>query len=57
MKQDSIIEEIHEFRRQHAKKFNYDVRSMFDDLKNDEKKVKHKLVSRPPRRLQGATQR
>ena len=51
MKQDPIIEEIHEFRRHHAKAFDLDLRAMFLDLKKEEKKSKHKLVSRHPRQL------
>ena len=51
MRQDPIIEEIHEFRRQHAKQFHFDLPSLVADLRKSECKAKDKLVSRQPRRL------
>jgi hypothetical protein len=30
---DPIIEKIHKFREEYAKRFNYDVKAMFEDLR------------------------
>jgi hypothetical protein len=37
MWQDPIVEEIHQYREAHAKKFNYDLWAMYEDLKIREK--------------------
>ena len=55
MKDDPIIDEIHKFRRHHAKKNNYDLRAMFTDLKDSEKSLRGSIVSREPRRHFKAT--
>ncbi len=33
-----IVDEIYRIREEHAAKFNYDVRAMFEELKNDEER-------------------
>jgi hypothetical protein len=48
MKTDPIVEEIKKFRQEHAKKFNYDFKAIFDDLKKREKNCGHTVVSFPP---------
>lgn len=47
---DSIIEEIHKIRDEHAKKFNYNLTEIFNDLKEQEKKSGKKVVSLPVKR-------
>ena len=50
MWQDPIVEEIRRVREQHAAKFNYDLKAICQDLKEEEKRSNWKLVSLPPRR-------
>jgi len=50
MWQDPIIEQIHKIRQEHARKFNYDLRAIYDDLKQREKKSKQKKASLPIKR-------
>ena len=50
MCQDSIAEEIHRIREEHAKKFNYDLYSICEDIRQKQTKSGRKVVSRPPRR-------
>jgi len=47
MWKDTIIEELHQFREEHAKKFNYDFKAIFDDLKMQERKSTKKIISSP----------
>jgi ATP phosphoribosyltransferase regulatory subunit HisZ len=48
MKNDPIIEEIHEIREQYAEKFAFDLDAMFEDLKRKEQQTKwHKVVREP----------
>lgn len=49
MWKDEIVEEIRNIREEHAKKFNYDLRAMYLDLKEDELKSDLKFVA-PPRK-------
>ena len=49
MKPDPIVEEVRKARQAHAAKFKYDMGAIFADLKQKEKKHRHRLVSRPPR--------
>ena len=55
MWEDPIVEEIHKFREEHAKKFNFDLRAIFLDLKEQEKKGKRQVVSLPIKRRQAGT--
>ena len=41
---------IHKFREEHAKKFNFDLRAIFLDLKEQEKRDKRHTVSLPIKR-------
>lgn len=50
MWEDPIVKEIHKFREEHAKKFNFDLRAIFFDLKEQEKKEKRHVVSLPIKR-------
>ena len=47
MWEDPIVKKIHKFREEHAKKFNFDFRAIFLDLKEQEKKDKRHVVSLP----------
>jgi hypothetical protein len=38
MKKDPILEEIHREREEHARKFNYDLHAIFEDIRNREAK-------------------
>ena len=49
MWEDPIVAEIRRIREEHAARFNYDLRAIFDDLKEQEKKSGRKFVSYPPR--------
>ena len=56
MWQDPIVEEIHRIREEHAKKFNYDLHAICEDIRKKQAQSFRKVVSRPPRRptTQGA---
>ena len=41
---DLIVEEIHRFRAAHAKRFNYDIRAMAEDLRRRQWESGHKIV-------------
>lgn len=42
---DPIVEEIHKIREEYAKKFNFDIDAMFEDLREKQSKSKHRIVS------------
>jgi hypothetical protein len=39
MYKDEIVEEIHQYREEYAKSFNYDLKAIFDDLRK--KQIAH----------------
>jgi hypothetical protein len=49
MMKDPIVEEVRKERESHAAKFNYDIRAIYEDLKDQEKKNKRKFVTLPPK--------
>lgn len=49
---DPIIDEIHKFRDQHASKFDYDMRRIFEDLKKQEKELGLTTVALPPKHVE-----
>ena len=49
---DPIVEEIHQIRLAHAEKCNFDLRAIFNDLKEHEKKNRQKVVTLPIKRRQ-----
>ena len=49
---DPIIDEIHKARDQHAAKFDYDMRRIFEDLKDQEKESGLTTVSFPPKQVE-----
>ncbi|MCU0913899.1 MAG: hypothetical protein MUC88_04955 [Planctomycetes bacterium] len=54
---DPIVEEIQRIRQEHAQRFNYDLRAIVADLREQEQKHPERLVSlpsKPPRRQRKA---
>jgi len=47
---DPIVEEIHQIRLAHAEKCNFDLRAIFNDLKQHENKNKRRVVTLPIKR-------
>ena len=47
---DPIVEEVRKVREAHAAKFNYDLRAIYRDLKEKEKRSNWKLASLPSKR-------
>ena len=41
---DTILEEIHRHREQHARRFNYDLRAMGEDLQRRQWESGHKIM-------------
>lgn len=50
---DLIVEEIHQFRREYAAKFNYDLKAICEDLRSREGEDGRGVVSFPPKRPKG----
>lgn len=51
MWKDPIVEEVRKVRQEHAARFGYDLKAIYDDLKAKEKLGSRKVVSLPPKRL------
>ena len=51
MKNDPIVEEIHNIREAYAARFNFDLRAIFTDLKAKERQSLRRLVKLSPKRL------
>lgn len=49
---DPIVEEIHKYRAEHARKFNYDIDAICEDLQAMQRAQGLKVVRLPPRRIQ-----
>ena len=49
MWKDPIVEEVRKSRDAHAKKFNYDLQAIFEELKKQEKASGRQFVSLPPK--------
>ena len=49
MWKDPIVEEVHKYRNEYAKKFNYDLHAICKDLKKKEKKSNREVISFPPK--------
>ena len=56
MWEDTAVEEVRKVRREHAKKFNYDLALIYKDLKEEEKASGRKIVSLPSRRPEPVTE-
>jgi len=50
MYRNEILEEIHKYREEYARSFQYDLRAIFDDLKQKELAHKDRLVRLPIKR-------
>jgi len=51
MNVDPIVEEIRKGRREHAAKFNYDLKAICNDLRKREIELGDRVVSLPPKRV------
>ncbi|MEM9273050.1 MAG: hypothetical protein AAGA80_08820 [Cyanobacteria bacterium P01_F01_bin.143] len=51
MYKDEIVEEIHRYREEYAKSFNYDLKAIFDDLRKKQIARGHKVVKLPIKRF------
>ena len=52
---DPIVEEIHKYREEHARKFNYDLDAICDDLRAMQRARGFKVVRLPPQRIDSKT--
>jgi hypothetical protein len=50
MPQDEIIQEVRAIREAYASRFNFDIRAIYRDAKEQERKDGRKVVSLEPRR-------
>lgn len=51
MWKDPIVEEVRKIREEHAARFGYDLKAIFEDLKKTERMSFRRVVSLPPKRL------
>lgn len=47
MREDPIVAEIHRFREQHARRFNYDIHAICDDIRKRQAKRKNLSPLKP----------
>ncbi len=52
MWKDKIVEEVRKVRDEYAAKFNYDIDTIYDDIKKQEKHSQRKVVSLPPKKVE-----
>ncbi len=57
MWKDPIVEEVRRIRQQHAKRFNYDLRAIVEDLRKQQEQSGRTYVRFEPRRPHGAAKR
>ena len=57
MWKDPIVEEVRKIRQQHAKRFNFDLRAIVDDLRKQQEQSGRKYVRFEPRRPLASTKR
>ncbi|EPF23943.1 MAG: hypothetical protein EWV58_02165 [Microcystis aeruginosa Ma_MB_F_20061100_S19] len=50
MYKDEIVEEIHKYREEYAKSFNYDLKAIFDDLREKQIASGRKVIKLPTKR-------
>ena len=50
MSHDPIVDEVRRIRDEYAKRFNYDLRAIYLDLKEKEQQSPRKKVSFPPKK-------
>ncbi len=51
MWKDTIVEEVRKAREAHAAHFGYDLKAIYNDLKESEKRSGRKIVSLPPKKF------
>jgi hypothetical protein len=51
MWKDPIVEEVRRIREEHAARFGYDLKAIYEDLKEAESRSGRRLVSLPPKRV------
>ena len=49
---DPIVDEVRKVREEHAARFDYDLKRIFQDIQEREEKSGHKVVSLPPKRIE-----
>jgi hypothetical protein len=47
---DEIVEETRQMRDEYAARFNYDLVLIYNDLKEQQKRAQHKIISLPPKK-------
>lgn len=47
---DPIVDEVRKIRDEHAARFGYDLKRIFADLREQERKSDRQYVTRPPKR-------
>lgn len=57
MWKDPIVEEVRRIRQQHAKRFNYDLRAIVEDLRKQQEQSGRTYVRFEPRRPHEAAKR
>ena len=50
---DPIVEEVRKIREEHAARFDYDLKKIFEDLKEQERKSGREVLSLPPKQPLG----
>jgi hypothetical protein len=50
MWKDPIVEEVRKVREEHAKKFNYDIHAICEDIRKQERRSRRKVVTPRPKR-------
>ena len=55
MQEDQILAEIHTYREELAKKFNYDIAAICRHLREEQERSGRKVVSLPPKRVRPGT--
>jgi len=51
MMEDTIIEELHQFREKWAAQFNYDIHALVADLRRSQQEENRQVVNLPPNRI------
>ncbi|MGK7880833.1 MAG: hypothetical protein AB4060_12135 [Crocosphaera sp.] len=51
MYKDPIVEEIHQYREEYAKSFNYDLKAIFEDLRKKQIASGRKFVKLPIKKV------
>jgi hypothetical protein len=54
---DPIVEEVRRFRKEHAQRFNFDLRAICADIREFEASCGHEVVELPPKKLESAVNR